>query len=367
MKRKITLLLAASMLAFAQVSAYAADASQDTVSATSSDSENDGILTVDEAVTKAVGYSRTLKTLYENNEVNELSADDTRIDLIWSNEYVQVTNLNVELKNLLNSIRNYATDVEIETEKIRLNVIELFAAIINAEDSLDMYDKQIDINERELKIAGVKKGLGLLSQTDYDALVVENNSTKASKQSLENELEEAYKSLNRILGQNLNTRYSVQLDIEYEPLGDTDLEYAVSKAVSSSQSVKEKKEAVEIAKYQLDVYSHEYSGGYKQDKQNNYAQATRALDDTKTQIESSLRTVYNNINTAETAYNNNLASLEQKKKELSVKKLQLSLGKITRLDYDKAEYELEQLENTIKQSVYSHYVLVCQYNNPDLL
>lgn len=366
MKRKIALLIAASMLAFTQVSAYAAGTSQTTASTTAY-TENDGILTVDEAVTKAVGYSRTLKSLYEKNEVNELSADDTRIDLIWSNEYVQVTNLNVELKNLLNSIRNYSTDVEIETEKIRLNVIELFAAIINAEESLDMYDKQIDINERELKIAEVKKSLGLLSQTDYDALVVENNKTKSSKQSLENELEEAYKSLNQILGQNLNTRYTVQLDIEYEPLGDTDLEYAVSKAVSSSQSVKEKKEAVEIAKYQLDVYSHEYSGGYKQDKQNNYAQATRDLDDTKTQIESSLRTVYNNINTAETNYNNNLASLEQKKKELSVKKLQLSLGKITQLDYDKAEYEVEQLENTIKQSAYSHYVLVCQYNNPDLL
>jgi hypothetical protein len=373
MKKRFFAASLAAMLAVSSVSVYAGPVrikstkTTTTQTSTAVTDEDDSVLTVDEAVSKAVAYSRTLKTLYENNELNELSADDTRTDLIWSNEYVEVTNLNVELKNLLYSIANYDENVAIEKEKIRLNIIELFAGIISAEDAIDMYDEQIELNERDLKIAEVKKGLGLLSQSEYDAMLVSNNNVKSSKQSLETQLDEAYNSLNKLLGQSLSLRYTVSLDVEYEELGDVNLEYDVSKAVSSSQTIKEKQEAATIAKYKLDVYSHEYSGGYKESAQSNYAQATRALDDAKTSMEASLRTTYNSIQTAETNYSNNLASLEQKKKELEIKKVQLGLGKITQLEYDKAEYEVKQLENTIKQSVYSHYVLVCKYNNPDLL
>jgi hypothetical protein len=367
MKKRCIPAILAIMLAFSSTGVYAAAKTTAAVS-TESDSEvEDGVLTVDEAVSKAIAYSRTLKTLYENNEINELSASDTRTDLIWSNEYVEVTNLNVELKNLMNSLSNYDSNVEIEKEKIRLNIIELFASIINAENSIELYDEQIDLNERDLKISQVKKSLGLLSQTDYDALVLSNTQLKSSKQNLEIAVEEAYTSLNKMLGQNLSNTYKVSLDIDYEALGDVDLDYAVSKAVSSSQSIKEKSEAATIAKYKLDVYSHEYSGGYKESAQSNYAQATRALADAKTEMEANLRSVYNSIQTAETNYKNNLSSLEQKKNELEIKKLSLQLGKITQLEYDKAEFEIEQLENTINQSVYSHYVLVSKFNNPDLI
>jgi hypothetical protein len=376
MKKRFFAASLAAMLAVSSVSVYAGPvrirstkttATNSTQTSTDATDEDESVLTVDEAVSKAVAYSRTLKTLYENNELNELSADDTRTDLIWSNEYVEVTNLNVELKNLLYSIANYDENVAIEKEKIRLNIVELFAGIISAEDAVDMYEKQIELNERDLQIAEVKKNLGLLSQSEYDGMVVSNNNVKSSKQSLETQLDEAYTSLNKLLGQSLSLRYTVSLDVEYEALGDVNLEYDVSKAVSSSQTIKEKQEAATIAKYKLDVYSHEYSGGYKESAQSNYAQATRALADAKTSIEASLRTTYNSIQTAETNYNNNLANLEQKKNELAIKKVQLDLGKITQLEYDKAEYEIEQLENTIKQSVYSHYVLVSKYNNPDLL
>jgi outer membrane protein TolC len=376
MKKRIVPAMLALVLAFGYTNVYAARSSsaatakttvKTTAQTAAEDDGDDSVLTVDEAVSKAIAYSRTLKTLYENNEINELTASDTRTTLVASSEYIELTNLNVELKNLMNSMTNYDSNVAIEKENIRLNIIQLFAGIISAEDSIKLYEKQIELNERDLKIAQVKSGLGLLSTTDYDALVVSNDKVKSSKQSLEIAVEEAYTSLNQILGQNLSNTYKVSLDVEYEALGDVDLDYAVSKAISSSQTIKEKDEAATIAKYKLDVYSVEYSGGYKESAQSSYAQATRALADAKTSMEANLRSTYNKIQTAETEYNNNLKSLEQKQKELSVKELQLQLGKITQLEYDKAEYEIEQLENTIKQSVYSHYVLVTKFNNPDLL
>ena len=95
-KKHIALLLAVmfslSSIPFCGVQTYAEVRSSET---------DDGILTVDEAVNKATAYSRTLKSLYEENEINELDEHDTRRDLINSNEYVQLTNLNVELKRLM--------------------------------------------------------------------------------------------------------------------------------------------------------------------------------------------------------------------------------------------------------------------------
>lgn len=362
MKKNYTVLLLAAILSlncmpFCSVQTYAAAASTES---------DDGILTVDEAVSKATAYSRTLKSLYEDNEINELDEHDTRRDLINSSEYIQLTNLNVELKRLMNSLADYDENVEIEKKSIRLNVIELFASIIDAEDSLKMYDKQIDINKRELNIADVKIKLGLISQSDYESLKLESERVINERQSLEIALEEAYTSLNRILGQDLEKRYTVSLDIEYQPLGEVS-ESDMERAVLGSQGVKQAEEAANIAKYQLDVYSVEYSGGRKETVRNNYAQAVRTLDDTKTNMRSGLRQVYNNIITAESNYADNLALLEQKQKSLEISALQLKLGKITQLEYDKAKYEAEQLENTIKQSVYSHYVLVCKFNDPDLI
>ena len=367
MKKKCVPIVLALMLAFSNTSIYAASTSSAASTSAAAEEEGDDILTVDEALSMAISHSSTLKSLYEQNEINELSADDTRTSLVNSSEYVDVTNLNVELKNLMNNIKNYGTNVEIEKEKIRLNIIELFASIINAEDAIDLYEDEIELNERELKIAEVKNSLGLLSQTEYNGLITENESVKSSKQSLESALDEAYSSLNQILGQDIDTKYTVELDVEYEPLGDVDLSYAITKASTSSHSIKELEEAAEIAGYQLDVYSVEYSGGYKESAQNNYAQAIRELTDAKTQMEASVKSLYNSIISAETTYNNNLASLEQQKQELEVKKVQLELGKITQLEYDQAEYQIRQLENTIKQSVYSHYVDLCKFNNPDLI
>lgn len=371
MKKRCIPLALALALALGGTGVYGGDSSSKALAITNVSAPatciEDGSLTVDEAVKKAVDYSRTLKTLYENNELNELEADDTRTDLVWSYEYVEVTNLSVQLKNLMNSIRNYGTNVEIEKEKIRLNVIQLFAGIISAEDAVDMYEEELELNERELKIAQVKKTLGLISAADYDALEVENNRVRASKQSLEASLAEAYISLNRLLGQNIDARYSVELDIGYEPLGEADLDYAVLKASTSSQTVKEKEEAAEIAEYQLKVYSSDWSSDKKEAKQNNLAQATRSLADTRAEMSAKVKSLYNSIQTAEASHNSNLASLEQQKRELEIKKLQLSLGKITQLDCDRAEHKIKELENSIKQGVYSHYVQVCKFNNPDLI
>ncbi len=372
MKKKCVPALLAIMLTFNTVNGFAASEAANskteiTANTDKDQSLDDNILTVDEALTMATEYSRTLKNLSEQNEINELTADDTRIDLRWSNEYVEVTNLNVELKDLMNSLQNYDNNIEIEKEKLRLNIIEIFASIINAEDSVEMYDKEIELNERELKIAKIKNSLGLLSQTEYNSLITENEKIKSNKQSLESALEETYSSLNSVMGQPLSTRYTVELDVEYEPLGDVDLDYTITKATTSSQTIKDLENEAEIAEYKLDVYSHEYSGGYKETAQSNYAQATRNLEDAKTSMEADITSIYNNIKTSETEYANNTATLNQKKQELEVKKLQLELGKITQLEYDKAEYEIEQLENTIKQGVYSHYILVCKFNNPDLI
>ncbi|MBQ6553601.1 MAG: TolC family protein [Firmicutes bacterium] len=364
MKKKIMpAIMLALLLSFSSISTYAASSS--TISA----EQTAEVLTVEEATKRAIEYSHTIKTLNESTDISEKTADDTRQDLVNSSDSTSTITLNTQLKNLMNSISSNKANTEIEKEKIRLNVIETFASIINAENELDIYEKQLHISERELKIAEVKINLGLISQSDYDALVISNKNTKSSKQSLEIALKQAYTSLNKILGRDLTTTYTVTLDIEYSPLGDANVDLAASRAASSSQTVKDKENAEAVAKYRLDTYSYTDAtiNEYKQSYRNNYAQATRDTADAKVNAENNVRNVYNSILTSETNYNTNLQNLTQKTSELEILKKKLELGKITQLEYDKAELEIERLENTMEQNVYSHYVLVCRFNDPDLI
>jgi outer membrane protein TolC len=329
-------------------------------------SNNAGELTVDEAVKKAIAYSHDLKTLNENLTLAEDDVDDANSDLHIATEYADVKRLDVQLKNLRKNIQSYTADTEIQKEKIRLSVIEYFAAIIHAEKQLELYEENMEIQSQQIEISKIKLEAGIISQNEYDNAVTSYNKTVSEKQSLEIATNNAYTSLNKLFGDDLNTRYTISLDIDYVPF-DGNLSSTVNKAVSSSQKVIEAEQTMNIAKYEYDVHSGLYSTGSKEEKLNAYAKATRDLADTKTNVETSITNVYNNILTLENTYKTNKDNLEQKEKDLEILKLKAELGKATELEVKQAEYEIKKLEADIQNSIYTHYVLTEEFSNPDLI
>lgn len=361
LKRKGFIRLAAVILTAVMLNSYI-------VSAAEAEEEQE-ILTVDTAVSLAIKNSTELKNLSENKALAEDDADDANTDLFYATEYTDVTSLSVQLKNLRNNITTYNANEEITKEKIELSVIQYFAAIMKAQDDLMLYDKQLEITDKEMEIAKVKLGLGLLSQNDYDTQLLSYKTLKNDRNNLEISISDAFMSLNKLLGsKDLNKTYELELDIDYAPFDSSrSLSTTITKELSTNQSIKEKENSAEVAKYELDVYSALYSSEKKESKETKYAQAVRSLSDAKTELTQQITDVYNNIIKTEAEYNANIDSLEQKKKDLTVNQLQLSLGKITELDLLNAEYEINKLEAAIQNQIYSHDVLVRQFNNSNLI
>lgn len=377
MKKKLTLIFAfsLSLSSFSAVSVSAALAVKKpgitlTLTAEKEQEIAEGKkinLTVDEAVEKAINYSHELKNMADAQDLAEENEDDARHDLFYATEYATVTSLSVQFKNLTNTISNYEKNTALQKDAIALSVYNLFAAITEAEDNITLYEKNMDIEERSLAIAETKLKLGLISQSEYNSLKTSYEQLKANVQTLRNALDTSYMNLSKIMGDDLSTTYNIALDSDYTPIDRTiNLQDKIIHDTGTSLKVKEAEENVTVTKYSYDVYSELYSSGKKEEVRNSYNTAVRELESIKTNLEAQVKTIYNQIIDLETSYNSNLTQLEELKSQLAIKETQLALGKITQIEYDKAEYEIESLEYEIKHQAYSHTALMTQFNNIDL-
>lgn len=329
--------------------------------------DNENILTVEDAVAKAVKYSHELKNLEENAALNEENINNVHDQLIYSEETTEIMNLSVKLKELRYQTENYTMNSEIEKQNIELSVIKFFTSVLNAEEAIKLYDESIKLQEQELKISEVKVNLGLLSKSEYDSQNLAYKKSLAERASKEVELNEAYISLNKVMGDDFDKKYNIVLDLEYSPLENVNLDFEINKALAVNQSIKEKENALEIARYDLDTYSSLTSSDTKEAKEVKLSQTSRSLTDEKTNLKEKMINTYNSIIKNETEYNSNIMELENMKKELEIKKVKYNLDKITQLELAQYEYEIKQLENKIQQQIYNHEILKIQFNNTNLL
>ena len=237
-------LMTASLLLFdSSVFAAESEVTQET---------QENILTVEEATKKAIDFSRTIKKNNENINITDDGLSTTINQLKASSESADIINLNVKLKEAYKNIATYTANNEIEKEKLELNIIEIFSDIIKAENELDLFEKDIAIKEKELKVTEVKAAIGKISKLEYDSAVLSYNNSLSELSDKKKAIEKAYTQLNKILGIEDSEKYSVSLDISYEPLEDYDLDYEISRAVSTNQNIKDIEKTMEITKYQLD-------------------------------------------------------------------------------------------------------------------
>jgi outer membrane protein TolC len=333
-------------------------------------------LTIEEALAKAIANSSSLKTLDENQDLEKTNFKNTSTSLTnydsddenGANSYLDLA---VQYKRLATSLKNYDDSKEVTKQQLEQSIREYFIAIIEAENEIDLYEQDMAIQEQSIKIDETKLNLGLISQSEYDSAKNTYANLKSNRDTLENKLTSAYSNLNVILGKDTKTRYDISYDCDYTKEADTIvLTSVISKAQSNSYSIKQKKNAVDIAKYDLEKYSLSTSSNYSSDtrdtKEATYNKATRDYGDAIDNIEVTITNWYNSLKENEQNYADNLSSLELKKSQLSIYETKLELGTITELDLQKYKYEIASLENTVETLKYNHDLLVRKLKNPDL-
>lgn len=321
-------------------------------------------LTVSDAVEYAIIYSRNLinmkEKFYETNE----NLEDANIEKY---EPYNV-NLEVKIKTLENYLNNYNINSSIEKENINISIYEIFASIINIQNEIDLYKYSINIYEKEFKIAEIKYNLGLLSESDYDNYKSSYDKKLLFLDSKKASVDEAFISLNKIMGMPIENKYKLILDLNYSEIGNIDLDKKIKAAISENQTIKEKEENIEVMEYEKSKYSNDTVSYYEQlTKEYEIEQSKRDLTDEEKKIEMKIISTYNDIIAYENSYNKNIINLNSLEKDLNIKKTQLSQGNITNIEVEKCEYEIKALKNTIQSQIYAHEILVMKFNNPNLL
>lgn len=323
-------------------------------------------LSFDDAVKKAVRYSKELKNIEENTVIAEEDAVSTRQSVVTASETSDIVDLAVKLKETLNKVEQYKMSSDVEKASIEYSVADFFVSVINSEKSVELYEKELELKKRNIEISATKAKLGKISQNEYDNEVLEYNKKLKEIENLEMELEEAYIQLNKVLGESdFNKKYNLSWNVSYEELGEANLDGVITRALGNCYSIKEKEDAVTLAKYNLNSYTSDENN--KITKQYSYNKAVRSLEDAKISLKQKIITTYNSIIKIENEYKANIIELENMKKQLEIKFVQLRLNKITQIEYDEYVYDIESLENTLKKQIYNHTLLVMQFENPDLL
>jgi len=330
------------------------------------------ILTVETAVNQALKYSKKLKNYDEENEINNIEAKQTKLELIHSGELTSIADLAVQLKEKYAKIETNKLSSDKEKESIEYSIFSFFIDIIKAENTIKLYDEEVKLKEKELKISEVKLKYGKISKNDYENEQLEYRNLLKQKNELQSSIDNAYVSLNKVLGNDLNKKYSLDLgeEIIYTSIGNTikdTLESKIITAIDQDGTIKSQQTNIDIAKYDLKLYTSESGDDKKAAKTNEYNKALRTLEDTKTTLRENITKNCNEIIKNENEYKSNIAELENMQNQLKIKELNLQLGKLTEIEIEKYEYEIKKLENTIKEQTYEHMLLIKKYENPSLL
>lgn len=328
-------------------------------------------LTAEQAAEKAITYSHTLKTLAESKGETDNSYDNT---LMLFNRFVdtETTSSNQQLilglKQLMNGMRSIDANEKIAKDGIRLNVKNVFNSIKSAEDDIKLYEENMVIQEKDIKVAEVKKNLGLISQLEYNSKVTAYNTTVSERNSLKTTLDSAYRSLNELMGVDLNKKYDLVYDeIIYTPMEKVNLQTKINQALSTAEVIKSKKDAYDIAEFDQRTYVPSGTVGEFAEKENAVAQASRNLEDAKTKLSQSITSLYENITQAEVTYTDTVNSINLLKNQYDVIKTQYEMGKATELDVLNVEYNIHKAEAGLDKLIRGYDLMVQQFNNPDLI
>ncbi|MDR1066252.1 MAG: TolC family protein [Clostridiales bacterium] len=325
-------------------------------------------LTVKEAVDYIIANGDAIKKNAENQLLNEQSNKTVKEQLLEESDVTRYLDLVVSLmQNELQMTQNIENEAIIK-EKTTYVIKQLFAAIIAAENDIKLFDEELNISQKELEISVVKEKYGAINAEALSSARKSYDKSVKSRVTKTNAVSNAYMALNREMGVSLNERRTPVLELEYAPLGDMSIAYAVSAAQNQSAELKNLTSNVDIAQYKLDTYVWEgdQSNNGEQSLEIALTQTKRSYNDKKIEIESTVMSAYNAIIQSETDYEAALTDLETARKQLEITKLQLEMGKTTALAVEKAEHQIRQQEESIRKKVIDHALQIEKLSDPNL-
>jgi len=330
-------------------------------------------LTVDRAVHMAIANSENIRRLNEDEILNEIQARQIRQGMRESTFELGFLGLAVQLMHNDIAIAAQHTNRAAQRALITHSIEEIFFAIINAETTLEFLDRQIAIERQELIFSRIRHEHGLMSSADFSAANNRLLELQLEREQREVEIARAYRSLNEIVGSPRNTRHTVVLETEFEPLGTRrDVDSYIASALGNSASLRQMERELGIGQFEFDaIYGPgARSGASTSDtftqRDISLARSERNLQTSRDNLRNQITDQYEHVRQLErslTILNMNYEALQT---TLAINEVRLDLGRMTQLEFDTFKLNLDRSRDSIRVAEVQHTLAVERLTNTHL-
>lgn len=334
-------------------------------------------LTYEEALAKAKKHSPNLRDIQATADFLQ----ETKEDLWDSVGYFN--NVNYDYQKWVNdgwwavTSAAFQTDMGIQQSSIGRKVQELaleatvkssFTTILSSLDTLDLAQKNADMQKKLYQQGQAKYKLGLLSKYNLDQLQIAADQAQDQVTQLEASLEQTYIQLNNLMGEKVDARFAIVYDVEYEPYEMTQtMEQYINDKINSDLTIQLKELEVESAKFGKNYLKESSDGSEQNQNELTYDQAKRALKTAKEEKALAIRNAYLQIQQLETAYTSAQADLTKAQADYRAVQVNYQAGNVTKTAVEQAEMGVLKAESALRQNAYNHDMLVFTFENSSLL
>lgn len=350
--------------------------------------EESKALTLDDAIKKAITNSIDLKIVENEKEKADELANQAGNAYNKLNYVKAVTNGNgvkdeqqkqvtmaVEQTSILqqgSKIKENAT-----LDFLKFGVTASFYNINKISKDIDFADAKASNLQKTENITRMKQEVGYESDLSLKNSKIDTEKAIKDKKKSQEDLNAEYIKLNKLIGYNKEKREILQDELVYVPLKDSeeDVNYRVQKGIEIDPTVWQKQKEAEIADMNVNLYVYNVQEYYTSQNRTlmpyrveelNSAIAYNQIDQQKQNIETIVRTTYNNIKKLEAVYDSLQTDKEKLDQNYKALKAKYDAGMATKQELSDLELKKKELESGIYGVVVQHELLKMVYEKPFL-
>ncbi len=330
--------------------------------------EEDGLLTLEDAVQRVLRNSTELKKSATSLDLLEDQVALAGISLTYSSEGSDLS----DAANLVSqqiSLQNSRLSQQEQEEVLAFSTEQAYADLILREREIDVAEASLALAQQELNIARIQQEMGQISTQEYEAQQRSFAQSQTELQQQKSELEQSYIAFNLSMGLDVDTRYSLELPVTYEAYElEIPLESYVTSKASGLSSIRRAKKTLEATRVTTNATKATGTevGSYAQ-AEAEYSSAVMDLDDSLEAAEQSIRTAYYDLMNAQTTIEQQIEALAALEQSLETAELQLEMGQTSVLSVEEARQNIAEAQVQLLSALYTYDQKKTQFENPDLL
>lgn len=300
------------------------------------------ILTIEEATKMAVNNNSQLRTYELSMEATKEKMKDDRL------EFYQYMDMDIS-KRQLDQTMKFLKD------QITYDVWKSYNSYILAQQQLVLMEKEITLAAKEQKQAEIKKERGIISQVDYDTILVKIENTKNEELAKEQEIVNLSKNFKMLVGVDIN-KYELENNITYEAFKqvgsiDSYIESKVDDMLKYNEESVKYADETRIERASINGMAP-YWSDYLGEKANTSQKAT-TIEQQREQYKKSLLSTYATLLSNEKQLEQLNANSKVQNKQLKVAEIKYQAGLISAYEYESTKQQVDQTSYQIISLTYA--------------